>query len=173
MKILLLSQFFTPEPFFKALPFAKGLARRGHRVEVLTGFPNYPGGRVYPGYHIRPWQREQMDGIPVTRVALYPSHDQSALRRAVNYASFAMSASLLGPFFAGRPDVVYVYHPPATAGLPACVLKLFKGVPFVYDIQDLWPDTIGTSGMMSSPAVFGAVARWCSFVYRHASHLTV
>jgi glycosyltransferase involved in cell wall biosynthesis len=173
VKILFLSQFFTPEPFFKALPFARGLARRGHSVEVLTGFPNYPGGRVYPGYRIRPWQTEYLDGIRVTRVALYPSHDQSAISRAFNYASFALSASALGPFLASRPDVVYVYHPPATVGLPACILKMFKGVPFVYDIQDLWPDTIATSGMMTNSLVLNGLKRWCSFVYRQADHLTV
>ena len=109
----------------------------------------------------------------MTRVALYPSHDQSAIRRTLNYASFALSASILGPFLCGRPDVIYVYHPPATAGLPACVLKSFKGIPFVYDIQDLWPDSIATSDMMSSSLILRGLGRWCSFVYRHADHLTV
>ena len=58
LKILILSQWFQPEPVFKGMPLAKALRSKGHDVEVLTGFPNYPGGRVYPGYRIRPWQRE-------------------------------------------------------------------------------------------------------------------
>ncbi|HOQ60432.1 MAG TPA: glycosyltransferase WbuB, partial [Vicinamibacterales bacterium] len=89
MKILYLTQWFEPEPIFKGLGFAKALAAKGHRVEVLTGFPNYPGGRILPGYRVRLRQREQMQGIPVTRVALYPSHDASAIRRSANYLSFA------------------------------------------------------------------------------------
>ena len=85
LRILILSQFFAPEPNFKGLPFARELMRRGHEVEVLTGFPNYPGGKLYPGYRVRPWRREIMDGITVNRVPLYPSHDRLALRRAANY----------------------------------------------------------------------------------------
>jgi glycosyltransferase involved in cell wall biosynthesis len=173
VRILFLSQFFSPEPFFKALPFATALARRGHAVEALTGFPNYPGGRLYPGYRLRAWQRETLEGIPITRVALYPSHDRSPIRRALNYTSFALSAAVAGPFLVGRPDVAYVYHPPATVGLPAWALKTLKGVPFVYDIQDLWPDSIAASEMMTDSMALGAIRKWCSFVYRQAHHLTV
>lgn len=173
MKILFVSQFFNPEPFFKSLPFATALGRRGHSVEALTGFPNYPGGRLYPGYRIRAWQRETLEGIPITRVPLYPSHDRSPAGRALNYISFALSASVAGPFLVGRPDVAYVYHPPATVGLAAWALKTLKGIPFVYDIQDLWPDSISASGMMTHSVALGAIGKWCSFVYRQAHHLTV
>lgn len=79
MRILILTQWFDPEPTFKGLLFARELAARGHEVEVLTGFPNYPDGKVYPGYRIRPWVREKIDGINVLRVALYPSHNKSGL----------------------------------------------------------------------------------------------
>ena len=107
-----------------------------------------------------------MDGVPVHRVALYPSHDRSAVRRAANYLSFALSAAALGPFLVKRPDVVYVYHPPATVGLPAMVLRALHGCPLVYDIQDLWPDTRGLVGHDGQPAVsMAALERWCRLVY--------
>ena len=148
MRILILSQWFDPEPTFKGLLFARELAARGHDVEVLTGFPNYPGGHVYPGYRIRPWVREQIDGVSILRVALYPSHDKSAFGRALNYTSFAISAALIGTALIRKPAVVYVYHPPATIGFAATVIGFFRKVPFLYDIQDLWPDTVALSGMM-------------------------
>lgn len=173
MRILILSQWFDPEPTFKGLLFARELAARGHEVEVLTGFPNYPGGNVYPGYHIRPWRRERIDGIRVLRVALYPSHDKSAVRRALNYTSFAISAALIGTALIRKPDVVYVYHPPATIALAAMVIGFFRKAPFVYDIQDLWPDTVTLSGMMSSPAAFTLLGKWCKFVYHRARHIVV
>ena len=173
MKILILGQFFAPEPHLKGLPFARELKARGHQVEVLTGFPNYPGGRVYEGYRIRPWQRETMEGIRVTRVPLYPSHDSSPIRRILNYASFALSAATLGAVLTERPDVVYVYHPPPSVGLAAIALKAWKGVPFVYDIQDLWPDTVAATGMLNSPTAIEAIRKWCAFVYRHAGHIVV
>lgn len=141
----MIMQWCRPEPDFKCIPIAKALLARGHEVEVLTGFPNYPGGKVYTGYRIRWMQRELIDGVRVVRVPIFPSHDRSSLKRALNYLSFACSASLLGPFVTGKPDVVYAYNP---MGLPALVFKIFKRVPFVFDIQDLWPDSLAASGMM-------------------------
>ena len=117
MRILMLTQWFDPEPTFKGLAFAKALRERGHEVEILTGFPNYPGGKVYTGYRIRPFQREVMEGIPVIRVPLYPSHDTSAIRRVASYATFALSAATIGTAAVKPADVMYVYHPPATVAL--------------------------------------------------------
>lgn len=172
MRILILSQWFDPEPTFKGLLFAQELERRGHQVEVLTGFPNYPGGKLYPGYRLRFWQRERMGGISVLRVPLYPSHDRSVLGRVANYGSFAVSAAL-GSLFVTRPDVIYVYHPPATLGLPALLAKLWHRVPIVYDIQDLWPDTVAASGMMRNQTVLRLLNGWCRFVYSHADRIAV
>ncbi|GHG05378.1 hypothetical protein GCM10017783_17430 [Deinococcus piscis] len=172
MRILIISQWFDPEPTFKGVLFARELQRLGHEVEVLTGFPNYPGGKVYPGYRVRPWQREVVSGVPVLRVPLYPSHDGSGVKRAANYLSYAASATL-GALLMRRPDVAYVYHPPATVALPAVVLRALKGVPFVYDIQDLWPDTLAATGMMENAAVLRGVSRAMDMVYRQAAHIAV
>ena len=173
MKILLLTQWFDPEPSFKGLAFARELARRGDTVEILTGFPNYPGGKVYPGYRIRPWQIERMEGFRVCRVALYPSHDRSALRRSFNYVSFAVASAILGPFLVQRPDVIYVYHPPGTIGLPALLLRWWFSAPIVYDVQDLWPDTIAATGMLSHPFLLSCINRFCRWVYRRADQIVV
>ena len=173
MKILMLTQWFEPESFFKGLPFARELAARGHEVEVLTGFPNYPGGKLYPGYRVQPWLREQIGGINVLRVALYPSHNKSSLKRSLNYVSFALSAAVIGTALIRKPDVVYVYHPPVTVGFPATVIGFLRKTPFVYDIQDLWPDTVAVSGMVSSPTLLTLLGKWCKFVYRRARHITV
>jgi len=173
MKILLLTQWFDPEPHFKGLLFAKALQARGHSVQVLTGFPNYPGGKVYPGYKIRLWQREVMEGVPVLRVALYPSHSRSAIGRAMNYISFALSASILGTLLARKADVAYVYHPPITIGLPAICLKYLRRIPFVYDIQDLWPDTLTATGMVRSSRVLKLLGWWCRRVYRASNRIAV
>lgn len=123
----MLTQWFDPEPTFKGLAFAKELVRRGHAVEVLTGFPNYPGGELYDGYKIRFFQREVMDGIPVIRVPLYPSHDGAAFKRIANYVSFALSSALLGALLVKPADVMYVYHPPATVGLAAAAISMLRG----------------------------------------------
>lgn len=173
MRILILTQWFEPEPTLKGLTFARELRRRGHEVEVVTGFPNYPGGKLYPGYRIRLWQRETIAGVSLLRVPLYPSHDRSALGRVLNYVSFAFSASILGWALSRRPDVLYVYHPPATIGLPAIVGRRLLGVPVVYDVQDLWPDTVVASGMLRNRVAVRVIDSWCRFVYSQADRIVV
>jgi colanic acid biosynthesis glycosyl transferase WcaI len=173
MRILLLSQFFDPEPTFKGLTFANELVRRGHSVEVLTGFPNYPGGRLYPGYPLALWRREIMQGIPILRTALYPSHDKSAIRRIMNYASFSISAATLGAVGITKPDVVYAYHPPATIALPATVFRLLRRVPVVADIQDLWPDTVIETGMMKNAFAISLLNQCCSLGFRQMDRVVV
>lgn len=173
MRILMLTQWFDPEPTFKGLAFAKELVRMGHEVEVLTGFPNYPGGKLYDGYKVRLLQRENIDGISVLRVPLYPSHDGSALRRIANYASFAFSAAFMGALLVKPADVMYVYHPPATVGFAASVISMVRRIPFVYDIQDLWPDTLAATGMLNNPGILRLVERGCRFIYRQAAKIVV
>jgi glycosyltransferase involved in cell wall biosynthesis len=173
MRLLLLSQWFDPENAPKGLSFAKALASRGWTVEVLTGFPNYPNGKIYAGYRVRLFKREIMEGIPITRVALYPSHDASSFRRILNYLSFAISAAILGLFLTRKANVMYVYHPPATVAFPALVLHFLKGIPFVYDIQDLWPDSLRVTGMIRHTVVLNLVGAWCKFTYRHATAIVV
>lgn len=175
MKILLLSQYYYPESLFKGLIYAKELVRQGHQVEVLTGFPNYPGGKLYPGYKVRFLQREVIEGIPVIRVPLYPSHDASAFPRMLNYLGFALSAALIGPWVVTRPDVIYAYHGHATIGLPAWTIGFFRRAPYVLDIQDLWPDSIVASGMLPSwlKPVIPALELWCKFIYRQAAKIAV
>ncbi len=172
-RVLLLTQWFEPEPTLKGMVLARELVRQGFDVEVLTGFPNYPGGKVYPGYHIKWLQREVIDGVHITRVPLYPNHDQSAIKRVLNYASFAAAATIYGVFMAKRANVMYAYHPPLTVGMAAALIKLFRRVPVVYDIQDMWPDTLRATGMLNNTkalAVVGAVCRW---VYRRMDHIVV
>jgi colanic acid biosynthesis glycosyl transferase WcaI len=172
MRILILTQWFTPETSLLK-PFAQGLIGRGHDVQVLTGFPNYPTGKVYPGYKIKAWQNEFIEGVPVLRVPLYPSHDSSAMGRIANYTSFAIASGTIGLTLSRPADVVYVYHPPATIGLPAVFFKWFRRTPFVYHIQDMWPDTLAATGMFNSKAGLALVDKWCRALYGKADRIVV
>lgn len=173
MKILIVTQWFDPEPTFKGLLFAKTLVQHGHQVEVITGFPNYPGGKVYDGYKISAYQKEIINGVVVHRVPLYPSHDGSAIKRVLNYLSFAVSSLLCGLFKASKPDVIYSYHPPLTTSLSALFIGLFRRVPFITDIQDLWPDTLAATGMLTNKRALSIVDRVCNFVYWRAAKIVV
>jgi glycosyltransferase involved in cell wall biosynthesis len=173
MRILLLTQWFQPEPAIKGLPFAKALAKKGHVVEVLTGFPNYPGGKLYPGYKLSMFKTEYRDGIRIIRTFLYPSHSNSRIGRFLNYLTFALSAMFLGPIFIKKPDIIYVYHPPVTIMLPATVLKLIYRIPVVIDIQDMWPDTLKATGMVNSQNLINIIGVFCKLFYNLADHIVV
>jgi colanic acid biosynthesis glycosyl transferase WcaI len=173
LKILIVTQWFDPEPTFKGLLFAKELVKAGHQVEVITGFPNYPGGKVYEGYRIKFHSKEDIDGVIIHRVPLYPSHDGYALKRIANYISFAVTSSLCGLFSVSRPDVIYSYHPPLTTAVSATLISLFRRAPLVVDIQDLWPDTLAATGMLNNKKVLSLVEVFCQFVYKRASKVVV
>src|SRR5215470_9205311 len=96
MRVLYATQWFEPEPILKGIEFAKLLRAQGHAVRVVTGFPNYPGGKLYPGYRIKLIRRDVIDGIPIDRVPLYPSHSRSVVGRIFNYGSFAISLAVYG-----------------------------------------------------------------------------
>ncbi len=172
MRILIVTQWFQPEPHYKGLNFALELKNRGHNVEVLTGFPNYPSGNIYENYKLLPFRREVMEGIQVNRCWLYPSHDRSAIRRAANYISFAVTTTLAS-FFIRKPDVVYIYTPPMTATLAALAFRIFRGVPYVVDVQDLWPDTLAATGMVKSTRLLSLVRWFSNFVFNRATRIIV
>ena len=172
-RILLITQWFDPEPTFKGILFARELVSRGFEVEVITGFPNYPGGILYDGYHVKFIQKEVIDGVLVTRVPLFPSHDKSKLGRVLNYLSFAFSSLIYGLFFSKRADVIYAYHPPLTVGISALIIKLFRRVPVVLDIQDMWPDTLKATGMISDSRLLGFVSKVCNLIYSGVTKIVV
>jgi len=168
MRILFLTQWFEPEPAFKGAKFVAALRARGHDVEVATAFPNYPGGKLYPGYRIRPYRAEKIDGIAVHRLAIWPSHNASSIGRIANYLSFFFTALVFGLWHGGRYDLVYVYHPPITPAAAAAIFCATHRKPFVVEIQDLWPDSVSASNMADG-RITRLLGKVCDFVYRRAS----
>jgi glycosyltransferase involved in cell wall biosynthesis len=170
MHVLVLSQYFSPEPIPKPVELAEGLVARGHRVTVVTGVPNYPSGRLYEGHRLGLIRRETFRGIPVIRTFEYPYHGLRLSGRAVNYLSFAASAPLAAAFVSDV-DVIYVWHPPLTVGIPAWALGRLVRAPFVYDVQDIWPDAVVDAGSVPSGMGIQLLRRLEGFVYRRAAHL--
>lgn len=172
MKVGLLTQWYEPEPGPAALPsgLARGLAARGHDVRVVTGFPNYPGGRIADGYRQQRRLNERAGRVLVRRVALYPSHDQSVVRRALNYGSFAVSALASGLDVLNDVDVLWVNYSPVTIGLPMLWHQRRCGTRVLLHVLDLWPDTVAASGLGGSRVsrVDRPLHGWCSRMYRAA-----
>ncbi|WP_156971342.1 glycosyltransferase [Knoellia sinensis] len=156
---------------------ARSLVERGHTVEVLTGFPNYPEGRLHDGWRIRHYQRDEFaPGITVHRAPLWPNHEPSAVKRMANYLSFAAGATAVALTRIPRPDVWLTYSSPATAALPAMLARRGVRAPSAMVVQDLWPDSVTGSGFLpgrASKTLDRAIAPFCHLTYRHARRIGV
>jgi colanic acid biosynthesis glycosyl transferase WcaI len=174
LRILFVSQLFDPENAIKGLSFAQRLQSLGHEVEVVTTFPSYPGGRIFAGYKQRWRLVENMGGVRVVRVPSFISHGHSSFKRLLSYMSFAASAGAYCLFSARKPDVVYAYYPPVMVGFMAMVLGWIRRVPYVYDVQDLWPEAlVGTGHLRPEGRLFKWIEHACGLVYSRAARVAV
>lgn len=172
MRVLILSQYYDPEPVPKPSDLAKALTESGHSVSVLTGYPNYPSGKLYDGYRLRLFERSVIDGIRVMRAYEYPYHGKRVGGRLLNYGSLVLSIALAIPRLK-RADVMYVWHPPLTIGIAAWLVSRLRRIPFVYDVQDIWPESAVLSGILK-PGIAVRLISWMEkFVYARASHILV
>ncbi|HVS26960.1 MAG TPA: glycosyltransferase family 4 protein [Burkholderiales bacterium] len=174
MKILIVSQYFWPETF-RINDLVLGMKDRGHDVAVLTGMPNYPSGRFFPGYGFFSRSKELFQDVPVYRVPLIPRGKGQGWRLALNYFSFFFFASVFGPFLCrGRFELIFVYEPsPITVCLPAIVLKWLKRAPLILWVQDLWPESLSATGAVQSRFILNWVTRLVRFIYRHCALILV
>lgn len=170
LRILVVSQYFWPENF-RINDLVREWVKRGHQVTVLTGHPNYPDGEVFAEYLENSSKFALFEGVPVHRVPML-ARARGSFRLVLNYASFALGASLFGPmklrFY--RPDVIFVFEPsPVTVGLPAVLLGHLKRCPVVFWALDLWPETLAAIGVVRSPQVLCVVARVVRFIYNRCT----
>jgi len=173
MHIGLLTQWFDPEPGPAALPgvLAWGLQRRGHSVQVLTGYPNYPSGDLAAGYRMRRRMDETLGDVAVRRVALYPNHGTSAVGRFANYSSFGASALASGLDALRHLDALWVNYSPITIAWPMWAARYGMRIPAVAHVLDLWPDTLLAGGFVDGRGYSIAkklLDRWCGAMYRAA-----
>ena len=138
-RVLILSQYYAPEsgaPAIRLRAMVKELVKLGYDVRVVTGMPNDPKGEIYDGYAGKLWMRDEVDGVPLRRVWLYPASGKGAAKRIINYLSFTAS-SALALALEQKADLVFVEAQPLTLAFPAWVNKVVRGTPYVYNTPDL------------------------------------
>jgi len=175
LKILVVSQYFWPEQF-RINDLVQGLKERGHDVTVLTGMPNYPGGKLFDGYSWWKKRHEQFDGVPVYRVPLFLRRQGRGWQLALNYLSFVLFGCLLAPWYFRKHDfdVIFVFEPsPFTVGLPAILMRRLKRAPLLFWVQDLWPESLSAAGAVRSPAILGQVGRMVRWMYQRCDRVLV
>jgi colanic acid biosynthesis glycosyl transferase WcaI len=179
MKIIYVSQYFPPEmgaPAARVSELSRHWASAGHDVTVLTGFPNHPTGKLAPGYRGKLWRlliKENLDGINVVRTWLVPLPNRKALGRMLNHSSFCLSAAFAG-LFLSRPDVIIATSPQLLVGLSGWFLARMKRVPFVFEVRDLWPESLAAVGMGdASSLLYRSLEKIAKFLYRHSDRIVV
>jgi colanic acid biosynthesis glycosyl transferase WcaI len=179
VKILYVSQYFPPEmgaPAARADELSKHWARMGHDATVLTGFPNHPTGVVPPEWRSRLRRLrydEIVEGVRVVRTWLWPLPNRKAHERIRNYASFAISAALTGCTLP-KAQVVIATSPQLLCALAGWWIAFCKRTPFVFEVRDLWPESLAAVGVGSEDSLLhrllGAIA---GFLYRRADLIVV
>ena len=176
LKILVISQYFWPESF-RINEVVESLWAVGSEVTVLTGQPNYPEGQIFPGYRAWAMKSQQHDaGFAIFRVPLVPRGTGTAIRLALNYFSFILSAILVAPWvLRGRQfDVVFVYAPsPILQAIPAVWIAWLKRAKLVTWVQDLWPESLSATGFVRHPKILVMVGWLVKWLYRRNDLLLV
>ena len=176
MRILFLTTYYRPESATNAILItllAEELAEKGHQVTVITGMPHYDNNKVEAAYRGKLWARERQGNVDIRRVYLYVPENKSRLMgRLLNYISFNIT-SALAILLTKRHDLLFAPSPPLTNGITAWLTSALKRMPFVYNVQDIYPDVAVRLGVLKNPRLIRLFSRMELFVYRKAAAVSV
>lgn len=170
MHILVVSQYFYPEPF-RINDICKELVKRGNEVTVVTGIPNYPEGKFYKGYSWFKKRKENVDGINIVRLPLI-ARGSSKIGLMLNYLSFMISGILFARFTKIKADRVFIFEvSPMTQAFTGTVYAKRRHIPCTIYVQDLWPENLEAVAHITNKSVLGAVDRMVDNIYKGCDHI--
>ncbi|MDI6841077.1 MAG: glycosyltransferase family 4 protein, partial [bacterium] len=176
MRFLFLTQYFPPEvgaAQLRLYAICKELLKRGHKITVVTGMPNYPKGEIFPEYRGKLYMKEIIESIPVIRTWIYPAtHGNIIIRkilwkRLLNYFSFTLT-SLYGILHTSRPDYIFVESPPLFLGISGYLGSRFMSAPYIFNVSDLWPDSVEEMGIIKNKILIKLAKKLEAFLYSNA-----
>lgn len=170
--ILVISQYFYPEQF-RINDICKEWKKRGYRVTVITGIPNYPVGKFFDGYSLTKKRRENYYGVQIIRLPLIP-RGKSAVMLALNYLSFVVSGGIWSVITRLRADYVFVFEvSPMTQALPGVWYAKKRRIPCYLYVQDLWPDNVEIITGIHNRHFLGALNRMVQYIYKKCNKIFV
>lgn len=170
MKILFVCQYYYPEQF-KINDICTELVKQGHEVTVLTGLPNYPSGVIDKEYKSLDKRVESIDGVKVIRSWII-GRGQGKIKLALNYLSYAISASIKSLFIKKDFDLIFVYQlSPVTMALPGILLKKITKKPLIIYCFDLWPESIVSGGISTDSYIYKILLKMSKWIYQKADRL--
>ena len=174
MKILFLTDNFPPEvnaPATRTFEHCREWVRQGAEVTVLTCFPNYPTGKAFQGYKNQLYKVEYIEGIKVVRLWSYMTANQGFFKRVLDYVSFAFMAFWAGLF--KKTDVIVATSPQFFTAVAGGALGLFKRIPWIFEVRDLWPESIRAVEAMRTQRVLDWLEKLELLLYRKATGIVV
>jgi len=169
--ILFLTDNFPPEvnaPASRTFEHCREWVKAGHRVTVVTCAPNFPKGKVFDGYRNRLWQTETMEGIKVIRVWSYITANEGFLRRILDYQSYMLSA-IIASIFVRKVDLIIGTSPQFFTACAAYVVSRSKFRPYIFELRDLWPESIKAVGAMKNERAIRFLEWLEMFLYRKSA----
>lgn len=141
-------------------------------VSVITSYPNFPRGKLFPGY-TNQWRSKSLEnGVQVIRVKTYMYPNKNKIRRALDFFSFGISSFFFG-FFEKNVDCIIGVTPQFFSALSACFLSFLKKKPFIMILCDLWPDSIVSNKMIKKNIAFNILKKLELFMYRRAKKIAI
>lgn len=171
--ILFISQYFFPETF-RGNDVAFHLAEEGHDVHVVTGIPNYPAGKFYPGYGLFKKRHEVVKGVRVTRLPIIPRGNNNKLMLMLNYFSYFIVGWIYIFFHAlfHKYDMVFCQElSPVMGSSPAVLYKRLSHVPLYTWVLDLWPESLTAAGGINNKHVLNFFNKFVASVYKHSDKI--
>lgn len=164
--ILVISQYFYPEEF-RINDICKEWVKRGHKVTVVSGIPNYPQGKFFKGYGWFKKRKEEYEGVQIIRLPII-SRGKGSLRLALNYFSFVVSGFFWKLFTRVKADKVFIFEvSPMTQALPGVWYAKKRKIPCTIYVQDLWPENVEVVTGIHNKTVIGAIDKMVNYIYKN------
>ena len=174
MKILFITDNFPPEvnaPATRTYEHCQEWIKNGIDITVITCIPNFPLGKIYEGYTNKIYQTENINGIEVIRVWSYMARNRGFFRRVIDYFSFSFMAFWVGLF--QNPDIIIATSPQFFTTWTAWCLNKVKGKPWIFELRDIWPESIKSVGVIKHKKIITFLERIELALYRDADKVIV
>lgn len=168
--ILVISQYFYPEQF-RINDICTEWVKRGYKVTVVTGIPNYPEGKYYDGYGLFKKRKETYNGIEIIRIPLIP-RGTNAIMLILNYLSFVLSGFLWKTFTKINADYVFIYEvSPMTQALPGVWYARKRKIPCYLYVTDLWPENVEIVAGIKNKFIINAIGSMVDYIYKRCNRI--
>lgn len=168
--ILVIAQYFYPEQF-RINDICTEWIKRGYKVTVITGIPNYPQGKYFSGYGLLKKRKETYNGIEIIRIPIVP-RGNNAIMLALNYLSFVISGFFWKAFTKIKADYVFIFEvSPMTQALPGVWFAKKRNIPCYLYVQDLWPENVEIITGITNKRIIGAIGKMVDYIYRRCTRI--